>query len=116
MDEKIEKVWNNTGKVVGVIQGEKLMKRVDGAKHFLRVPPAIAWDAVIIERSNNRGVKLIMVIDKHDKKVYTTTMSKFMRYKFTLDRGFGKQYALALTHWLVNPDSKAAQEVQGELL
>ena len=94
-------IFGGNGKVVGVIIDDTFHKRVYASKHFLRKPPAIAFDKSSIEEAIKKGANKIMVHDKESKKRYRTSMSDFNEGSFEFDRGFGKQIGLSIDKWSV---------------
>lgn len=104
MASVLQKVRNGQGKVCGSIVQDKsgvitLEKRVKASKHFLRVPPGIAFDKAIIEQAQQAGVTLTRVIDTESNTTYTANLEEFGRHGFTVSRGFGEQRAVELRRW-----------------
>jgi len=94
-------IFGGNGKVVGVIIDDTFHKRVYASKHFLRKPPAIAFDKSSIEEAVKKGANKIMIHDKESKKRYQTSMSDFNEGSFEFDRGFGKQVGLSIDKWSI---------------
>ena len=42
-------------KVVGTVEGNTFSKTVDSSKHFLRTPPAIAFDELALSQAEEMG-------------------------------------------------------------
>lgn len=78
-----------------------LRKRVRGSVHFLRRPPAIAWDTVALEQARALGATRCEVRDVETGVVYVAPLDALDRYGFDLDRGHGLQRALPLDRWTV---------------
>lgn len=92
-------------KVVGSVIGKLFIKRVVGSKHFLRVPPAIAFDTQSLNNAKAAGATELMVIDKETGIAYVSSIANFYAEGFYIDRGFGKQIALSLDKWsTMNPE------------
>ncbi|CUU34462.1 MAG: hypothetical protein KatS3mg021_0070 [Fimbriimonadales bacterium] len=92
------------GKGYGVIENRTLKKRVVGTKHFLRKPPAIAIDAELFQRYRAE-FDTIEVQDVETGAVYRLSAKHFDYWRWELERGYGKQYAVALSRWKVeNPN------------
>ena len=51
-------------KVVGTVEGNTFSKTVDSSKHFLRTPPAIAFDELALSQAEEMGASRIKVKDK----------------------------------------------------
>ena len=105
-------VFIRSGKVVGNVTGEIFHKRMDSRKHFLRKPPAIAFDEKSLEKAMSYGAKRVLVLDTHKKDTYTATISQIYKNGMKVDRGFGKQIALPLSYW----KKESAELAQLELL
>ena len=94
-------VYSTTGNVIGVVIDDTFHKRVNSSKHFLRKPPAIAFDERSILDAEKLGASKLMVHDKDTKRRYTASYKEFKSNAFKVDRGFGKQEALAIAYWRV---------------
>lgn len=86
------------GKVYGVIVNRTLCKRVWGSKHLLRKPPAIAIDALLYDAYRSQ-FDAVAVEDMETGKVYRMSAKRFDSMRWILERGYGKQYAVALRYW-----------------
>ena len=62
------------GRVVAVIDGEALFKKVDSKKHMLRKPPSWAFDRATIEEAQDAGATRIEVWASDKGITYTATM------------------------------------------
>ena len=91
----------NNGKVIGVVMKDTFHKRVHSSKHFLRKPPAIAFDEDCIDRAKKLGATKIMVHDLDTKKRYMANYDLFERKSIKLNRGFGTQLALPISMWSI---------------
>ena len=95
-----------------------LTKRVNTAKHQLRVPPAWGFDVTAIERLEAESYEydednpqLILYIETeagYERK--QMTLDHFNAYRFRVDRGHGPQWAVVLEWW------EGDSSVQGKLL
>ena len=92
------------GKIIGRFEENKFIKEVNGSKHKLRYPPAWAIDAEAFDEEIKFNATDIVVIDKETDIEYHASVKTFDRLKFELDRGWGIQYALTLSHWQVEGD------------
>ena len=87
------------GKVIGHFEQNKFIKEVCGSKHKLKYPPAWAIDAEAFDKEVKFNATDIVVIDRETGIKYQTTVENFERHKGELDRGWGRQYFLTLSHW-----------------
>ena len=87
------------GKVCGVIVSGVLTKAVDGSRHFLKNPPAIAFYAGAVAEAERLGVTQIAVTDRETGKIYRATLDELYRFGWRFDRGYGVQMAMRLTRW-----------------
>jgi hypothetical protein len=89
------------GKPVATLSpdGTTLRKRIHGAKHFLRKPPAIATDLSVLLDAQARGVTTVEVTDLETGTVYTASLARILAEGFKVDRGHGEQMALPLGRW-----------------
>lgn len=93
-------------KVVGVVSGNTFIKNVHGNKHFLRTPPAIAFDVEALDNAIEAGATIVMVHDLDTQKDYYATIRMINSNGFKLDRGFGKQIALPIEYWEREPSNQ----------
>lgn len=94
-------VYSTTGNVIGVVIDDTFHKRVNSSKHFLRKPPAIAFDERSILDAEKLGASKLMVHDKDTKRRYMASYKEFALNSFEVNRGFGKQQALPIAYWRV---------------
>lgn len=83
-------------------QTRTLQKGIDFTKHIVRQPRAIAFDADVLAQAEKLGAQHIQVKDITTNDIWTITFADFRRYQFSVNRGFGLQYAAALDHWSRN--------------
>lgn len=86
------------GRVVGTLKAGVWCKKCEKSKHFLRTPPGIAVDADVYDRVK-MTLRSLAVEDTETGDVYTLTREGFEAKKAFLDRGFGRQYWVALHLW-----------------
>ena len=98
-------------KIVGYVEGAVFIKTLKASKHFLRVPPAIAFDIDSLKRAYEAGARYVRVIDVDSNRVYIAPISTIWSKGFEVDRGFGRQIALLLKHW--NSDGRQFSEQLG---
>lgn len=93
-------------KVIGNVEGDTLHKIVDSSKHFLRTPPAIAFDELALSKAEELGATKIKVKDKLTGITYHSTIEAVRSRGFAFNRGFGSQVGLALSEWSKNEESQ----------
>lgn len=89
------------GRIVGILEGEVLKKKVRRSVHLLRQPRGWAWDVSILEEAEEHGALYTELIDEESTKIYWAPLSEFQSHGVSIDRGFGKQIVLPLAYWQV---------------
>jgi hypothetical protein len=92
-------LYSPDGKVCAVLEGGVLKKAVEGSKHFLRQPRAIALDLGAVQAAEAEGVSLVVVTDRETSTVYRTTISELHQRGWEFNRGCGEQIALRVERW-----------------
>jgi len=87
------------GKTIGRIEGNRFRKQIAGSRHMLQRPPAIAIDAEAYEQQIRPKVEFLEVVDTETGTVYQVSVGRFDQLKKPIDRGWGRQYYLALPLW-----------------
>lgn len=85
-------------KYIGEIRDDVFVKRVQGSRHLLKRPKAIAIDKGIVERIRYE-VNVIEVVDLESEVTYRTSMKQFLEKSIFIDRKYGEQLALPLQYW-----------------
>ena len=93
-------------KTVGEVRGGTFFKRITGSKHFLRVPPAIAFDISSLEEAEAVGAQNVDVLDEETGQKYFSSIRNIREKGFVIDRGFGHQLALPLSYWRLDDESE----------
>ena len=75
-----------------------LSKTVSGSKHFMRTPPAIAFDQVVIDQAQWHQCQYVQVTDRETGDIYKTGLHMFQEKGVPVVRGFGKQVALPFAY------------------
>lgn len=89
------------GACVGTTDNGVFRKRVDSRYHFLRVPPAIALDLHIFEdMERHQTDDTVAILDTFSRNQYWATVAMIRKQGVIIDRGHGKQIALALGCWM----------------
>lgn len=93
-------IRGNNGQVVAhLLDGTTLHKDIQGSKHLLRKPAAIAFDRNTIDVADAYGGQVITVFDKETGTTYWVEMHVFEEKAFLIDRGHGEQLALPMKYW-----------------
>lgn len=79
-----------------------LQKGMDFDTQLLKQPRAIAFDADVLVQAETLGAQRIRVKDITTGDVWTIAFADFRRYQFSVNRGFGQQYATELGRWQRN--------------
>ncbi|NPV08053.1 MAG: hypothetical protein HPY83_08835 [Anaerolineae bacterium] len=101
-------VRNQSGKVVGTVASGVLRKRVRAREHFLRTPPAIAWDVRTLLDAQHLGALATEVTDTDSGRTYSAPLGLFWSKGIRLNRGHGEQLALPLALWKVSDPGEPA--------
>ena len=96
------------GRVVAVIDGHALFKKVDSTRHMLRKPPSWAFDKATIQEAMDAGATKIEVWASDKGITYKATMAHFLEYAFAINRGHNPQLAMPLRYWEQDHDELAA--------
>lgn len=83
-------------KRVGFVRGQTFYKTLSSSKHFLRIPPAIAFDVASLKSAWRAGARVIEIVDRDTNQIYRAAIRKIRRDGFCLNRGYGQQLALLL--------------------
>tara|TARA_B100001939_G_scaffold26639_1_gene21511 strand:- start:518 stop:880 length:363 start_codon:yes stop_codon:yes gene_type:complete len=107
--KKSKAVFIRNGKAVGNVIHDVFHKKLDSRKHFLRTPPAIAFDVSSIKKAERYGAKKINVYDTYKRESYTALIKTLNQNGMRLNRGFGEQIALPLQFWQVTSADEGEQ-------
>ena len=102
-------VYRGDGRMIGGLVGNVFRKHVDASKHFLRQPPAIAFDLSTLADAKEQGAELVEVVDRESGKTYRATVARIWKRGFSVNRGAGAQIALALNEWNRDAEPDAVQ-------
>lgn len=109
MNEFSTKIPNSKGqskpiyagsRVVGQVIGNTFYKSVSSSKHFLRTPPAIAFDVATLAQAEEAGARKVCVTDKDTGNQYRASLEHIRLNGFTFNRGFGEQVGLVMDGWI----------------
>ena len=93
-------------KVVGEVVDNVFIKNLDSNKHFLKKPPAIAFDVSSINNAMIEGASYVKINDKSSDNSYTATIKDILNKGFKFNRGFGNQIALPIHMWNIKNTSQ----------
>lgn len=96
-------------RIVGHVCGDTFYKKVKASRHFLRVPPAIAFDVQSLQDAQNAGAVFVEVTDKETDKRYRQSIDTILHRGFRVSRRYGEQVALPLGEWMTDQEPAAAQ-------
>ncbi len=92
------------GRVVGHVTGDTFFKTLRASVHFLKRPPAIAFDISTLFDAQEAGASKVEITDTETGRVYIARIDDILRDGKRFDRGFGKQIYYLLSRWRA-PDS-----------
>ena len=92
-------IYSTDGNFIGSIRGLVFKKKINGSKHLLHSPPAIAIDSYAFDTHILSKCQSIEVIDSETGTKYNTSSETFSNYMFKFNRRYGEQYALPLRYW-----------------
>ena len=87
------------GKIVGYVATDTFYKKLAGSRHFLRKPPAIAFDVASLEQAKAAGAEVVKVTDKETGITYTATILHIFAKGKKFNRGYGEQIYLTMNGW-----------------
>lgn len=96
-------------RVIGKVHGDWFYKRLDAKRHFLKKPPAIAFDVQSLDDAETAGAKFVEVTDVPTQKQYKTSIANIRTRGFRFNRGHGEQIALRLNYWNEKEKTKEVQ-------
>ncbi len=87
------------GRIVGRVDGDTFKKSITGSRHFLRKPPAIAFDVSTLRDVEDAGALSVEVLDRETGRKYHAPISLVLAKGFFFNRGFGEQIGLSLRYF-----------------
>jgi hypothetical protein len=99
---------------VATVAGEALKKFIR-PEHFLRKPAAIAFDEGVLREAARLGAVRVEVLCS-DGRTFRCTLDDYRTHGWTLDRGYGRQWALPLERWSIDgaPSAMQGREARDE--
>ena len=88
-------------KVIGCVQGDTFYKSISKS-HYLRCPPAIAYDVDALDQAEQAGAVKVQVSDRDDGTVYKSTIHHIRENGKPFNRGYGDQIYLILNGWITS--------------
>lgn len=95
----------------GRVHGDVWTKSVRGSVHMLKVPRGWALDLADLDRAEGAGVTVVDIHDLEQLNHHFATIATIRARGSSLDRGHGKQIALALEYW--RPSRQEAESQHG---
>lgn len=87
-------------RVVGYVEGETYFKRIQGSKHILRTPPAIAFGVAALKQAEYFGAVNVEITESETNEIYYATIEFIRENGFKIQRGgWEEQIALPLNKW-----------------
>jgi hypothetical protein len=86
------------GHVVGQVRGDVFCKTIK-PNHYLKKPPAIAFDICTLDDAEAAGATHVEVTDRESGLVYRASIAHIRAKGFEFDRGWGDQIGLHLSGW-----------------
>lgn len=108
-------VRDASGRIVaGVRPDGTLQKEISGSRHFLRYPPAIAFDLYVLDSAEVLAAGRphagdVEVLNTDDGRMYYSTIAEIRGKGFKVSRGHGAQIGLALGQWRTSNEPCAEQ-------
>lgn len=99
-------IYAGNGKAVGTVKGDIFYKRIQGSKHLLRQPPAIAFDICTLEQAKKAGAKNAKISDTETETTYTAELEHILEHGTRFNRGWGEQIYLPLNGWIKKVKTK----------
>ena len=85
-------------KPVGEVFGDEFFKKLHSSIHFLKVPPAIAFDIATIPQAQKLGATRVKIYDQDTDLVYRASIELIITKGFEFNRGYGDQIGLELIY------------------
>ncbi len=101
------------GRVVGYVKNGVFYKTLRASVHFLRRPPAIAFDVSTLFDAQDAGATRVEVTDMETGRVYVADIGEILRDGRYFDRGHGRQVYLLLSRWR-HPDAPEQLSLFGD--
>ena len=100
--------------IAGYLDGKIFRKTVEYSKHHLKTPSGWAIDAEVFDLLPRYGALVIQVLDRETSKLYAVKVATFREnmVPVVIERGCGKQYALADSFWMVGDGRHLRRELQ----
>jgi hypothetical protein len=87
------------GRLIGKVQGDTFYKSIR-KNHYLRRPPAIAFDIESLDQAEQAGADKVQVTDREDGTTYISTIEHIRTRGNVFNRGYGDQIYLVLDGWI----------------
>ena len=87
------------GRVIGKVERNTFYKSIR-KNHYLRKPPAIAFDVDSLEQAEQAGAIWVEVRDRGEGTVYRAVLRYILEKGVIFNRGYGEQIYLVLEGWV----------------
>jgi hypothetical protein len=93
------------GRVIGEVANGVFTKTIQGSRHMLKNPPAIALAVEALEQAIALGATSIQITDAESGRIYSCTIEHFQQFSFKVQRGgFEPQLGMRLERFdVVSP-------------
>lgn len=89
------------GRIVGIVKGHELVKRVQMSKHLLKSPRGWAIDAYALSVARTLGAVGVRIEDTETGSVYRADLATIDAHGWQFDYGHGRQIAVPLQYWQI---------------
>ncbi len=99
-------------RVIGEVIGDTFVKVIQGSRHLLKNPPAVALSVESLEQAAALGATVIEITDSESGRVYRSTVENFQQYSFKVQRGgFEPQLGMRLERFdMVAPSRSTSRQ------
>ena len=91
-------IYRGDGHVIGHVEGDTFYKTIS-RNHYLKRPPAIAFDVGSLEQANEAGAIDVRVIDRDSTAIYKATIQQIFGRGQYFNRGCGHQIFMVMDDW-----------------
>jgi hypothetical protein len=92
-------VTDRAGRAIGRLIGRQYHKLISRPDQILRSPPGFGFDVWAMDLYVLPRVDELIVEDRVNGRVYTSTAENFRQHRLQINRGAGPQYVLPLSYW-----------------
>jgi hypothetical protein len=88
-------------RIVGTVVGSEFQKTIH-TKHFLKQPPAIAFDIASLDAAEEAGARAVRITHFETRDEFFAPIAQIRQQGVRFNRGYGDQVALPLAYWIIN--------------